>query len=67
MKDTEELVIQLISRRKGVGLKKYGVSVADNPLDEDAWIQHALEECVDMAIYLMRLKQERAKRLDDGK
>lgn len=58
MKDTESMVIQNIRDRQQLGLKKYGRTVADNPLTERQWIQHAYEEALDMAIYLKRLMQE---------
>jgi hypothetical protein len=41
-----------------LGIKKYGRTVAGNPLTERQWIQHAYEEALDMAIYLKRLMQE---------
>lgn len=67
MIDTEEIVIQEIRARKAIGLKKYGVSLANNPLDEDAWMQHLKEELEDAVLYITRWQQERAKRRDDGK
>ena len=57
----EKLVCEEIARRQQFGLNKYGVSVADNPLDLRQWLQHSLEECLDQAIYLRRAIQE----LDD--
>ena len=35
-----------------VGLAKYGVTTDNNPLPLRAWLQHALEEALDMANYL---------------
>lgn len=58
MKDTEAEVIQDISRRQKLGLLKYGTTVAQNPLSDREWRQHAYEECLDMAIYLKRSIQE---------
>lgn len=43
-----------IARRQELGLAKYGVSVADNPLELREWLQHAYFEALDMAIYLKR-------------
>ena len=43
-----------IAKRKALGMAKYGTSVADNPLSLRHWLQHALEECLDQAIYLRR-------------
>lgn len=59
--DTELQVVTDILERQKKGLAKYGRSVADNPLTELQWLTHAYEECLDMAIYLKRLMQEKAK------
>lgn len=63
----ERLVCIEISRRQHFGLNKYGTTVADNPLDLRAWLQHALEECLDQAVYLRRaiakIDEEAAARL----
>ena len=67
MIDTEQAVCDEIMRRKRVGLAKYGVSVANNPLPLRAWLQHALEECLDQAIYLKRAIAEIDRAGDDGK
>jgi hypothetical protein len=58
MKDTESEVCKNILDRQQLGIKKYGRTVAGNPLTERQWIQHAYEEALDMAIYLKRLMQE---------
>ena len=47
-----------IERRQRLGIAKYGRTVADNPLDLRAWMQHAYEECLDQAIYLKRAIKE---------
>lgn len=52
---TEARVCEDIAKRQRVGLNKYGVSVADNPLSMKEWIQHAYEECLDQAVYLKRI------------
>jgi hypothetical protein len=52
--DVEDLVV-IIRSRRDVGLKKYGVSVDDNPLPLKDWITHALEEKLDAAVYLRRM------------
>jgi len=51
----EALVVQDIARRQAHGLAKYGVTVADNPLTEFEWLQHAYEEALDLAVYLKRI------------
>lgn len=47
-----------IADRQVVGLAKYGVTVANNPLDLGAWLQHAYEEVLDQAVYLKRAMKE---------
>ena len=55
---TEESIIQEIRERARRGLSKYGKSVDGNPLSEHQWLQHAIEEALDLAIYLRRLQTE---------
>ena len=43
-----------ISRRAAMGLEKYGVTVADNPLNLREWLTHQYEELLDAAIYCKR-------------
>ena len=43
---------ELLLRRSVVGLAKYGVTTDNNPLTLRDWLQHALEEALDMANYL---------------
>lgn len=50
----EQLVCEDITHRQEIGTAKYGKTVADNPLELRAWLQHAYEECLDQAIYLRR-------------
>jgi hypothetical protein len=47
-------VCEDIAKRQRVGMNKYGISVADNPLDLRQWLNHAYEECLDQAVYLKR-------------
>ena len=51
-------VCEDIAIRQDFGRKKYGQTVRENPLSAAEWVQHAYEECLDMAIYLRRLKLE---------
>lgn len=62
----EELVCEDIARRQMHGLAKYGVTVADNDLDEIAWLQHSYEELLDAAIYTKRLIVLKSKRLQSS-
>ena len=50
----EAEVCELIAQRQAKGIAKYGQTVADNPLELREWLQHALEECLDQAVYLKR-------------
>lgn len=43
-----------IAARQAKGVQKYGTTVADNPLTLREWLQHALEEALDQAVYLKR-------------
>lgn len=56
---TEAAVCRDIAdRQQRVGMKKYPHTVAENPAPLRAWLQHAYEECLDMAIYLRRSMDE---------
>ena len=55
--DTEAIVCVDIRYRQQLGIKKYGTTVAQNPLTQRQWLQHAYEECLDQAVYLKRLIQ----------
>ena len=50
----EAMVCEEIARRQQLGINKYGTTVADNQLSLREWLQHALEESLDQAIYLRR-------------
>ena len=43
---------EMLLQRSIVRLAKYGVTTDNNPLSLRAWLQHALEEALDMANYL---------------
>jgi hypothetical protein len=57
-RDIEYRVAEDIFRRQATGLKKYGVSVKDNPLPLRDWLQHQYEELLDAAIYCRRAIEE---------
>ena len=59
---TELRVCQLIAGRQQRGIEKYGTTVSANPLTLRDWLQHALEESLDHAIYLKRAIEEFDKR-----
>ena len=43
---------QMLLDRSLLGVAKYGTTTDKNPLELRAWLQHALEEALDMANYL---------------
>jgi hypothetical protein len=59
MTDVTIVAVQAdLARRSAVGVAKYGTTVAGNPLPARAWVQHAYEEALDLAVYLRRLLDE---------
>ena len=62
MKDTESAIIIDLAHRQEKGIAKYGTTVANNPLELKAWLNHAYEECLDQAVYLKRAIQEMEKK-----
>jgi hypothetical protein len=56
--EIEEKVIAEIRKRRDVGRTKYGVSMERTDLDRRAWLQHAKEEALDLAIYLQKLIEQ---------
>lgn len=56
--DVERQVCYEILERQRMGVAKYGTTLADNNLSLRAWLQHALEECLDQALYLRRAISE---------
>lgn len=55
---TEAKVCEDIAKRQELGLFKYGVTVAENPLPLREWLQHQYEELLDAAIYCRRAIEE---------
>ena len=55
---TEREICNDISRRQLLGRKKYGTTVAENPLTLKQWLQHQYEELLDAAVYTKRAIQE---------
>ncbi len=64
---TEARVCALIAIRQQKGINKYGTTVSSNPLSLRQWLTHALEESLDMSIYLQRFIEEIDKQGDDFK
>ena len=54
----EALVCADIEARQEFGKKKYGITLADNPLTLREWLHHAYLEALDHALYLRRAIKE---------
>lgn len=48
-------------------MRKYGTTVSMNPLTLRSWVLHALEEALDLAVYLLRVLEQLDRESDDGK
>ena len=53
----ERVRAQLLQRSQ-VGYKKYGVNLEREDLNTQQWLDHAIEEVLDLALYLTRLKEK---------
>jgi hypothetical protein len=51
-------IAQLLRSRSETGIRKYGTTLDRTDLEVKQWIDHAIEESLDHALYLMKLKQE---------
>ena len=67
MSHIEDRVCQDIQTRAAIGLTKYGVDMERTDLSQAEWVQHAYEECLDMAVYLKRLQKESCSLSKDDK
>jgi len=51
-------VIQRMTARSKEGIKKYGCTMERTDVTTSGWIDHTIEELLDAAIYLERLKRD---------
>jgi hypothetical protein len=51
----EDRVCLRLQERADAGLRKYGVTMERTDLSELEWLNHALEETLDLAVYLQRM------------
>lgn len=51
----------LLLKRSETGIRKYGTTLDRNDLDPSEWCQHLLEELLDAAGYVLRLKKDLEK------
>lgn len=54
-------VMQRMVDRSDVGMKKYGVSMMRDDVSTIQWIDHAIEEALDFAVYMERIKDDLMK------
>lgn len=53
----EQLISEFQSREER-GFKKYGTTMDRTDLSLSEWVQHALEEAMDLSLYLIKIKQQ---------
>lgn len=63
----EAIVCKEIARRQQLGIQKYGITVAENPLALLEWVRHAKEEALDLAVYLTKIEATLKAMEDDQK
>ena len=63
---TTERVIAELRDRHQAGLLKYGTTIDRDDLTADQWCQHAIEEGMDLIMYLSRLKQDMVALREDN-
>ena len=49
-------IASLLRSRSETGIRKYGTTLDRTDLEVKQWIDHAIEECLDQALYLQRIK-----------
>ena len=65
MSEIEDIVIKKIEARAEIGERKYNTTMERVDLTKKAWLIHAQEEALDLAIYLQKLimlEEEQMKR-----
>jgi hypothetical protein len=51
-------IATLLKNRSETGIRKYGTTLDRTDLEVKQWIDHAIEEALDLALYLERVKNE---------
>jgi hypothetical protein len=51
-------IATLLKNRSETGIRKYRTTLDRTDLEVKQWIDHAIEESLDHALYLMKLKDE---------
>jgi len=49
-------IAHLLKNRSETGIRKYGTTLDRTDLEIKQWIDHAIEEALDHALYLQRIK-----------
>jgi hypothetical protein len=49
-------IAHLLRSRSETGIRKYGTTMDRSDLEVKQWIDHAIEECLDQALYLQKIK-----------
>lgn len=49
-------IAHLLKNRSETGIRKYGTTLDRTDLEIKQWIDHAIEEALDLALYLERIK-----------
>jgi hypothetical protein len=49
-------IAHLLRSRSETGIRKYGTTMDRTDIEVKQWIDHAIEESLDHALYLMKLK-----------
>jgi hypothetical protein len=49
-------IATLLKTRSETGIRKYGTTLDRTDLEVKQWIDHAIEEALDLALYLERIK-----------
>lgn len=63
---TEAVVCRLIADRQALGIRKYGTTVAENPLSLREWLVHQQQELADALVYCTRALQELDKQHEEA-
>lgn len=56
----DSVVTEILNRYKDrakLGLNKYGTTLDRDDLTTEQWLEHAIEEALDLSLYLTKLKQ----------
>lgn len=51
-------IAHLLKNRSETGIRKYGTTLDRTDLEVKQWIDHSIEEALDLALYLERIKSE---------